>query len=331
MNAKVSIIIPIYNVEQYIAECVHSLFKQTYPNIEFIFVDDASPDNSVSILKKIIEKYNNRKEQVILIRKEQNVGSSQARKAGFEVCTGNYIICADSDDWLELNMIEEMVNKAVSEDIDIVWCDYFKNDKHIIKDCPKTGNKVEIFKALLNGDSMGSLCNKLVKRKIYLNDIYFPKAMMLEDFVICTQILIYAEKIEFLNTALYHYRTNPDSLSCSKPRQAKIIIESYENLAWAIKFLENKFGNDLELLEPYLSSRINYIKIDIMRTKETRDIKELYDLYPKSLSLKTAIKYKKPVILAQIIVLFFAKKNILFPYRLFSLLREKYMKKNRKQ
>jgi len=329
MNVKVSIIIPIYNVEQYIAQCAHSLFKQTYQNIEFIFVDDASPDNSVTILEEIIQEYSNRKEQIILIRRKKNEGSSLARKAGFEKCSGDYIICVDSDDYIEFDMIEKIVNKAISEDLDIVWYDFFKDDKIIMRNCPKTDDKAEIFKGLFNGDFMGSLCNKLVKKEIYLYGIHFPNAMMLEDFAISVQTIYYAKKIGFLNTALYHYRTNINSLMQDKSKLAKRLVESYENIAWIVKFLENKFNNDLDFLEPQLSLRINYLKIDIMVMKETRDVKKLYELYPKSLSLKTFIKHKKPTNLILIIVLFFAKRNILFPYRLFFLLRRKYMKRKK--
>jgi len=321
MNAKVSIIIPIYNVEQYIAECAHSLFKQTYPNIEFIFVDDASPDNSVSILEKIIEEYNNRKEQVILIRKEQNVGSSQARKVGFEVCTGDYIICADSDDWLELNMIEEMINKAILEDFDIVWCDYFENEKYI-KACPKTNDKIEIFRGLLGFELHASLCNKLVKKEIYSNGIYFPKAMQNEDFVISIQNLFYAKKIGFLNEALYHYRVVSNSITRSKSNLAKKSMDYYENYAWAVNFFESKFGNDLEFLEPHLSYRINHVKMKIMEAKETGDVRKLYELYPKSLN-RIFIKYKEFTTFIQAIMLFLATKNILFPYKLMDWWREK--------
>jgi glycosyltransferase involved in cell wall biosynthesis len=329
MSIKVSIIIPIYNVEQYIEQCVRSLFEQTYQNTEFIFIDDASLDSSVFLLKKIMGEYNNRKEQFILIRNEENIGSSLARKIGFEKSTGDYIICADSDDWLELDMIEKMANKAISEDLDIVWCDFFKDNAYIIKDCPKTNEKTEIFKGLLNGNFMGSLWNKLVKRDIYSNEIYFPRAMMLEDFVISIQNIYYAKKIGFLNAALYHYRTNSNSLMQDKLKIAKRLVESYNNIAWAVKFLESKFNNDLEFLEPQLSHRINYLKIDIAITKEARDIKKLYELYPKSLSIKTFIKYKKPTTLALVLVLFFAKRNILFPCRLFLLLRRAYMKRRK--
>jgi glycosyltransferase involved in cell wall biosynthesis len=323
MCTKVSIIIPIYNVEQYIAECTYSLFKQTYPNIEFIFVDDASPDNSIPILEKIIEEYNNRKEQIILIRKEKNEGSVRVRKTGIEKATGDYIICADSDDWLELNMIEKMIEKAVQENADIVWCDYFENKKYR-KACPRTDDKIEILKGFLNFDLHSSLCNKLVKREIYRNNIYFPNAMQNEDCVISIQNLFYAKKISFINEALYHYRINSGSLSFSKERAARRANESYENFTWIVKFLKDKFNDDLEFLEPHLSYRINFVKMKIMEIKETRDIKKLYELYPNSLK-HLFIKYKQVTTLVQAIMLFLATRNILFPYKLLDSIKKRGM------
>jgi glycosyltransferase involved in cell wall biosynthesis len=321
MNAKVSIIIPIYNVEQYIAQCVHSLFKQTYQNIEFIFVDDASPDNSIFVLKKIIEEYDSRKEQIILIRNEKNVGSSLSRKIGIEKSTGDYIIGADSDDWLEPDMVEKMINKAVSDDLDVVWCDYFENNKYI-KACPETMDKIEILKKLLSFGLHASLCNKLVKREVYFNEIYFPEAMQNEDVVIFIQILFNAEKIGFLNKAFYHYRTNVNSITRSKANLAKKSMDYYENFSWVVNFLKNKFGNDLEFLEPHLSYRINHVKMKIMEAKETRDIKKLHELYPKSLN-RLFIKYKNLTAYIQAFMLFLAMKKILFPYKLVDLWRRK--------
>jgi len=321
MNAKVSIIIPIYNVEKYIAQCTHSLFKQTYQNIEFIFVNDASPDNSVSILEEIIEEYSDRKEQIILIRNEKNEGSSLARKIGLEKSTGDYIIGTDSDDWLEADMIEKLVEKAVSEELDIVWCDYFENNKYI-KACPQTMNKVDILKGLLGSNLAAYLWNKLVKREIYHNKIYFPKAMQNEDVVIFIQILFNAGKIGFLNKAFYHYRTNMNSITQDKASLARRSKDYYENYSWIVKFLENKFGEDLEFLEPHLSCKVNHVKMKIMEAKETRDIKKLYELYPKSLN-RLFIKYKSFTAYIQAILLFFAIKNILFPYKFVDLLRGK--------
>jgi glycosyltransferase involved in cell wall biosynthesis len=320
INVKVSIVVPIYNVEQYIAECLHSLFKQTYQYIEFIFVDDASPDNSVSILKKIVKEYENVKDRVILIQKEKNEGTPQARKTGVERATGDYIIYADPDDYLEYDMIEKMIGKAISGDFDIVWCDYFENERYV-NACPKTDDKIEIFKGMLNFDLHGAGWNKLVKRSIYFNEIYFPKFRRNEDIVISVQNLFHAKKIGFLNTALYHYRIHSCSISLDKTKRVERATGYYKNIAWVVNFLENKFDGNLEFLEPHLSYRINHIKMKIMEIKETRDVKKLYEFYPKSLD-RLFVRYKKLTTFIQAVMLFLATKNVLFPYKLLDIWRK---------
>jgi len=97
----VSVIVPIYNVEGYIEKCVRTLFEQTYQNIEYIFVDDCSPDNSVNILEIVLEEYPDRKNQVHIVRHEINKGSASSRNTGLDLVNGEYIMFADSDDYTD--------------------------------------------------------------------------------------------------------------------------------------------------------------------------------------------------------------------------------------
>ena len=120
MSAKVSIIVPIFKVEAYIADCARSVLGQSYPDIEFIFVDDGSPDRSVEILESLIRhEFPARKQQVILLRKP-NGGLPQARLSGLAAASGDYILHVDSDDWIEADAAEKLVGKAESEDADVV-------------------------------------------------------------------------------------------------------------------------------------------------------------------------------------------------------------------
>lgn len=105
MKPKISIIVSVYNIEEYIAECIESLIKQTYKNIEIICVDDFSSDNSYEILKKYEQEYSNIK----LVRHPANKGSSCARNTGLEIATGKYIYFIDGDDFIEKNLLLEMV------------------------------------------------------------------------------------------------------------------------------------------------------------------------------------------------------------------------------
>ena len=123
---KVSIVIPVYNVEKYIERCVRTLFAQTLDDLEYIFVDDCSPDNSIDVMLKVLEEYPVRKPQVKLIRHEINQGVSQSRQDGVEAATGEYIIHCDPDDWVELDMYEQLYTKAKETNADLVLCDYYE-------------------------------------------------------------------------------------------------------------------------------------------------------------------------------------------------------------
>ncbi len=111
VNEKVSIIVPIYNVEKYIERCAVSLFEQDFEDIEYIFVNDCTPDNSVEILEKVIEKYPNRKSHLKIVHHKENKGLGSARNTGLEQATGNYILHIDSDDWCEKIWFHHFITK----------------------------------------------------------------------------------------------------------------------------------------------------------------------------------------------------------------------------
>jgi glycosyltransferase involved in cell wall biosynthesis len=122
-----SIIVPIYKVERYISPCTHSLFGQTHSDIEYIFVNDYTPDNSIKILLEVLKNYPDRSEQVKILNHEYNRGLAAARQSGLDAATGEYLIMVDSDDWLEIDMIAKMYEKAIKEDADIVIADFYED------------------------------------------------------------------------------------------------------------------------------------------------------------------------------------------------------------
>ena len=116
-NPLVSVIVPIYGVEPYIEKCARSLFEQSLENMEFIFVNDCTPDKSVEILRQVIEDYPRRYLQIQIIEHEENRGLAMARNSGLLIAKGEYIIHCDSDDWVELDMYEEMYEKALEKNV----------------------------------------------------------------------------------------------------------------------------------------------------------------------------------------------------------------------
>jgi len=230
----ISIIVPIYGVENYINQCADSILSQTYDNIEFIFVNDGTKDNSVNILKALIEeKYIGLKRNIKIIEK-QNEGLPQARKTGLENATGDYIIHVDSDDWIEPNAVEVLAQTAQKTGADFIYFDvykeYGKRRREVIEKEFGFHNKAEFAKKILNNNAHGYLCSKMVKRSVYVdNNVFFPKYGMREDIVVSLQLIYYSQSIVHEPSTLYHYRrNNQNSISRKAVKQRK--YESVMNL-----------------------------------------------------------------------------------------------------
>lgn len=217
---KVSVIIPIYGVEKYIERCAVSLFEQTLDNIEYIFVNDCTPDRTMEILESIIEKYRLRlKAEKKTVRIEQmptNSGQAAVRKYGIQLCTGDYIIHCDSDDWVDTNMYRAMYEKALNEQADIVVCDFARTDGKnfykVVRACDST-NKDQFINGCIYQKNSWALWNKLVKRELYNDNIIYPTEAMGEDMVLCLQTLAKCSKIAYVNDPLYKYYYHISSIT----------------------------------------------------------------------------------------------------------------------
>lgn len=214
---KVSVIIPVYNVANYIERCARSLFEQTLDDMEFIFVDDTSPDNSIEILQEVISHYPERKYQVHIIRHSSNLGQGIARDNGFGIATGDFIAYCDSDDYVSRDMYKSLYEKAIQEKADVVYCDFFMaysahNEyyKTLGEDEDKT---VFLGRYLSQGWSV--LWNMIISRELLLaHNLHSPQGITYcEDFYLTVRILFYANKIVKINDAFYYYnRANNSSI-----------------------------------------------------------------------------------------------------------------------
>ena len=215
---KVTVIVPVYGVEKYIERCARSLFEQTLDDVEFIFVDDCSPDRSIEILERILEEYPVRQLQTHIIRLPENGGLPHARKTGIEKATGEYIIHCDSDDWVDVTMYEKLYNKAIEEDADMVVCDFFeaRNDGNMVQKEQHllSLSSMDVLGQLLLQQLHGSCCNKLVRSVCYHeNEIEYPTQNMHEDLVLTSQLIYYSTKIVKVEEPLYYYLKNGQSIS----------------------------------------------------------------------------------------------------------------------
>lgn len=238
-SPKISVIIPVYGVEKYIERCAVSLFEQSLDYIEYIFVDDCTLDSSISVLNKVIERYPNRKNQIHILHHNTNKGLPQARKTGVQVATGKYIIHCDSDDDVDIYMYEKMYNVAEETQSDIVLCEmnFSTGFRMPVIAC---ADKYELLSNIIRGRIIESLCNKLVKRSIYANDIFYPINSANEDFVLSLQLISYSNSFVQLDTPLYNYHIHGDSLSNRIDKDVCIrrCLQYAENVEHSVNFLK---------------------------------------------------------------------------------------------
>jgi glycosyltransferase involved in cell wall biosynthesis len=309
-NCGISVIIPVFNVEKYLRRCLDSVLSQTFTNFEVIIVDDCSPDAS----PEICDVYAEKDSRINVIHNARNRGLPQARKIGLDAAYGNYILFVDSDDWVENNMLELMYNKAVSADLDIVYCGFYENtdDEQCELDTPFLDDKIEMIKQIVTwGKFSPAVWNKLIRHEIY-KKIVFPLYSFCEDRQISLQTIHYASKIGYIQAALYHYCYNKDSI-CNNNNSSRILqryVDQYKIADWSITFLENNYSACFSIFEPELSAYINSLKMHFVLEKPIRDRSKLQELYPVSNkrifdSTWTEALYNKMII-------FFAVNNLAF-------------------
>ena len=243
MAPKVSIITPVFRCEKYIHQCAQSLFKQTIKEIEFIFVNDATPDNSIRILSETINDYPNAKSNIKIINLDKNGGVANARQIGLSQATGEYIIHCDSDDWIDNDMFERLYHKAKETDADIVGCNFRHEFSDIQYDFHQQyADTMEMnIKRLINGKIFPSLCTSLVRRKLIVdNQLSFPVGLnMGEDLFFNLQLYLHTNKIVSMDWAPYHYRHTEDSSCVQRTRKS---IDSDIAIAGLIESIMKKHG-----------------------------------------------------------------------------------------
>lgn len=249
---KVSVIIPVYGVEKYIERCIRSLFSQTLDNIEYIFIDDCTPDNSMNILYGIIEEYyshiKDNNWSIKTIKMLKNSGISAVRREGIMSATGEYLIYCDSDDWVEPQMYKKMYEKAIDEQTDIVVCDFFVSTDYVdTKYIGTRSNQKNLFLYnLIKRKESWAVWNKLVLRSLYLN-ITYPKFPMGEDMVLCLQVVDKCKKIAYLRSAFYHYYTNIESITHKKDEKHLIKLASQfcENVSLVDHYFQDETDSEI--------------------------------------------------------------------------------------
>ena len=207
----ISIVVPVYNVEDYLKECLESIIKQTYRNLEIILVDDGSTDNS----GRICEEYKEKDSRILVIHKK-NGGLSSARNEGIKHAKGNLIQFVDSDDYLELDMIELLYNMLKNNNADISICSfYILKNKNVYTDANYSKclyNKVEGIKELLIDQTIRNHVFTKLFKKVLFENVLFPEGRRFEDILTMPKLFSKAERIAFEDIPKYYYRQRDGSI-----------------------------------------------------------------------------------------------------------------------
>ena len=267
MKIKVSVIVPVYNVEKFIDKCLNSLVKQSLKEIEIIVVNDGSPDNSQKIIDKYVKKYPEKVQSFI----KENGGQGSARNIGIVKAKGEYISFVDSDDWLDLDALEKMYSLAKKDNSDIVICDMVDHYANytIYHNCTKYNSVFEVTP---------SACNKIFKKEL-IKDFRFLSKLWYEDFNFTTKILFNTDKISNISEGFYHCNCGHESTmnnNNSKKNLDMIII-----MDDIINYLKENKKYDENIVSYLIFEHILITTINRLAFQKSKDKKETINIFLK--------------------------------------------------
>lgn len=228
-HPKISVLIPVYNVEKYVKRCIDSVLSQTMQDgVEVIIVNDCTPDRSMEIIFEALRAYNmktdEKKMTVRVVNHDTNRGLAAVRNTAMSYATGDYTIHVDSDDWVEPDMLEKMYAKAIEEDADIVIADFYFAYEHKEVYSSQECTDIQLyFGEIINGMHV-ILWNKLIKKSLYTdNDIHWFEGIDRgEDSIAMVQLFHHAKKVASVSHAFYHYvQYNPNSITYVMSEKSK--------------------------------------------------------------------------------------------------------------
>lgn len=278
-NHKISVVIPMYKVERFIERCARSLMTQTFEDVEFIFVDDASPDGSRKILESVLADYPER--DVKILTHEVNRGLPASRCTGVGAARGEYVYNCDSDDWVEPDMLESMYRAAQENDADFVYCDFyltFESNERYMHNPKYDSPDVMLREGFLRGATKYNVWNKLIRRRLY-DGIEFPVNNFKggEDMIVI-EMLAKAKGVAYVPKALYHYvKTNSGAISEGFSQQR--LTDIRHNADHAVKALEENYPDDLA--EDIACFKLN-VKLPFILSDSREKYRIWTEWYPES-------------------------------------------------
>lgn len=264
MQPKISVIIPVYGAESTIAKCAESLFSQTLDELEFIFVNDCTPDKSMEVLNEVVERFPGRRNQVKIINLAKNSKQAEARNAGLKLASGEYIIHCDPDDWVDHSLYMGMYDAAKGAGLDIVSCDYVienKDGSNVVHSLPTVVTPIDVLGC--QNYYLMSLGLHMVRREIIVANglTFFRGINCSEDVGFMSRVFAVAKSIGHISGPRYHYRKGAEQSMTAMINKPEIVEQRTECLQLIDSFLKDK-GYDI--------SRFS------MLLRYKRDIKNLY-------------------------------------------------------
>lgn len=315
-----TVIVPIYKVELYIEKCVRSLMEQTVKDdIEFLFINDCTPDRSMDILNDVIKEYPERKEQIAIINNDKNLGIAETRIKALKYAKGDYVGWCDSDDWCEPNMFENLIKGSNHFTKDIVVCDFFMIKKGKIIECKhgSTDDPKEAVAGLCINDLFPyQLWETIIRKDLIENGFSKIAPTMSGEDCYAEMIAFYhARSIAYVHKTLYHHRILDTSLT----NNIVMTKEEWNAQKYNIKYIKNLYGNKTRFREAWLKWEQNR-KVTYISTFDS--LWEFYLDFPE-IEFYSIKRCNKPRIRKVIMLMVFAI------YPLYWLQKRKYWKRNR--
>lgn len=238
---KISVIVPVYNVEKYLRRCLDSLVNQTLSDYEVILVNDGSTDSSQEIIDEYVSKY-----PIIKAYKKENGGMSSARNMALDYASGEYIAFVDSDDYVEVFFLEKLYEKAKNTESDVVICDYYginEKEKRYMK-CHMNMSPEDKIEFLLSPPMVWS---KLVKKEI-MDKVRFTEGIFYEDLDICVRMLPYVNKVSFVDEPLYDYYVQQSGSAMTQKTFNNHLLDIFTVLDNCKKLLEADYYREIEYI-----------------------------------------------------------------------------------
>lgn len=288
----VTILVPIYKVEDYLERTLDSIFTQTYPYLDYVFVNDCSPDDSLEVLNRTIAKYHIEANRYIIVNHVNNKGIAISRTDCIANAKGDYVYFVDGDDWIEKEAVEQMVLATKKGTIDIVGCDYMKDymsgktsyhHENYALTC-----KENMLKCL-NYDIATVLWKLLIKRSLF-DDFVISPINIGEDYIISVKLYYYAKTFVSLNKAFYHYvQYNQNRLSF---QSLQSIYDHIDCVKIIERFFQDKGICNDEIIKLLLLRKFN-IKSNFVLNKNLLSEKSFKETFPEAKGIWKKMNYSR--------------------------------------